>query len=36
MDTTRATLNQIVYKMIWEVSHYGGKKYIGVEVDSPI
>ena len=35
-DTTRATLNSIVYKLMWEVSHYGGKKYIGVEVDSPI
>lgn len=22
--------------MIWEIEHYGGKKYVGVEVDSPI
>lgn len=29
-------MNSIVYKFIWEISHYGGKKYIGVEVDSPI
>lgn len=22
--------------MVWEIEHYGGKRYIGVEVDSPI
>lgn len=35
-DTADANKNSITYKMMWELSHFGGSKYIGVEVDAPI
>ncbi len=35
-DTADANRNSITYKMMWELSHFGGSKFIGVEVDAPI
>ena len=35
-DTSDAKKNSIVYKFVFEASHFGGSKYIGVEVDTSI
>lgn len=35
-NTSNANKNSIVYKFLFELSNFGGSKYIGVEVDAPI
>ncbi|MCP4521443.1 MAG: hypothetical protein GY827_07090 [Cytophagales bacterium] len=35
-NTAKASSNSVLYRFIFELSHYGGSKYIGVEVDTPI
>lgn len=33
-NTTKAPANSVLYRFIFELSNYGGAKYVGVEVDS--
>jgi hypothetical protein len=35
-DPSKANVNHICYKLVFSLSHFGGKKYIGVELDAPI